>query len=140
MAPAMTLRGVGPDTVRGVIAGQLTTALPTFPVLKWLPEDVEELPCAVVGRPAYTVSPEINTAYLVSTVVTVVGRRLTGDDAQQELDLAYWEVMNALNLFKGFLDGTQRYQVSDAVPELVAIASEEYPCYRIAVDTQFVDC
>jgi len=140
MAPVLTMRGTGPDQVRAVIATQLQTILPGFPVLRWLPEDVEELPCVVVGRPAYNVSPEITTGYQVTTVVTLVGRRATSDDAQQELDMAMWEVMNALNLFKGFMDGQQRYQVTDSVPDLVAIASEEYPCYRYAIDTQFVDC
>lgn len=140
MSMVLVLRGIGPDDIRTAIHGHLVEQLPLFPVQRWLPEDVEELPCAVVGRPAYIQSPEISTGMLVSTLVTVVGRRLSADDAQQELDQAMWQVMNALNLFKGFMDGTTRYQVTEATPELVSIANEEYPCYRIAVDTQLVDC
>ena len=128
--------------VRNELASLLRAQLPDMVVHQWLPEDTPELPCAVVGRPVMVPSPDAANAILATTDVSIVGRRTTNDEAQQELDATTWLALQAYRGFRGIAvaGGAQRLIVTAVDPDLVAIANEEYPIYRISVDVHLVDC
>jgi hypothetical protein len=127
--------------LREELAGLIRTGVPALVVHQWFPEDVPELPCAVVGRPTLLPDPDAATAILATTVITVVGRRYTADEAQDELDRMTWSVLGSLNWLRGTRTAdVQRLIVSSVEPDLVSIAGDEYPCYRIAADAHLIAC
>jgi hypothetical protein len=127
--------------LRRDLAELVRVAVPDLPVWEVLPEDVPQVPCAVIGRPSLVPDPDITTGVLASTVVTVVGRRYTAEEPQTELDDTTWSVLAAFNYFGGLRSSNfQRLVVSAVDPDLVAIAADEYPVYRITTDSHVVAC
>jgi len=127
--------------MRTTVAELVRGAVPDLAVHQWLPEDVPEVPCVVVGRPLITPDPDAPVAALATIPVTVVGRRYTADAAQAELDDATWAVLAAFNWLRGMHTAdVQRLNVTTVEPDLVSIAGDEYPVYRISVDAHLIAC
>jgi hypothetical protein len=99
---------------------------------RWLPEDVTELPCAVVGRPTAVRSREAAAIFDLLTPVYVIGRRLNDDDAQAELDIYTDLVFGRLTQPISGLAGRTELRLD---PSTVQIAEQTYPDYIITVTT-----
>jgi len=72
------------DTRRWVY--DIVNAGVALPVLRWLPEAANELPCFVVGRPDLDEDPTHRGLQAITVPVYVLGRTLRDDAAQSELD------------------------------------------------------
>ena len=111
----------------------------SIPVHEWLPDDVAHLPCHVVGRPAVRESgtPGVMTLELA---VTLLGRRVSDEDAQAQLDALADELLKVLG-------GTKVRRVNDIYlrdvtldPATVTVAGSEIPAYIATVNTEAMTC
>lgn len=98
-------------------------------VHRFLPDDVNSVPCLVVGRP--TISPgSQSTIYDVDVPVYVVGRRLDDESAQEDLDRLADGVFSILaGRVPGLFGGVELR----ADPQTSTVASNEVPVYVIGV-------
>ena len=114
----------------------------SYPVYGWLPADTAELPAIVVGRPTLNPDDSLATAVAYTFPILVIGRRIVDDDSQAELDRTTDEVLAALKAFVGglVLGPLHRATVSSVEPDVVSIAGDEYPAYRVVVSATSVLC
>jgi len=111
----------------------------SVPVYGYLPDDVAHLPCHVVGRPAIRESgrPALLTLELG---VTLLGRRVSDRDAQEELDALADELVKALGGTRSReLDGLH-LRMTALDPGTATVAGVDIPAYVATVDTEALTC
>jgi hypothetical protein len=105
-----------------------------LPLHRYLPDDVAELPCIVVGP--VSVDDGEPGLFELQLDVFVCGRRLGDDDSQIELDDYADDVVTIL----GGTQGRQLFSVTSATPQLVTVSGVEIPTYAITVETTVHNC
>ena len=112
----------------------------SLPVYQWLPDDVAHLPCHVVGRPALRESGISAGLATLELGVTLLGRRISDDDSQAELDALADELVKVLG-------GTRNREVSGVHLRCVAldpgtanVAGQDIPAYVATVNTETLTC
>jgi hypothetical protein len=95
-----------------------------LPCHHFLPDDVAELPCVVVGPPSAEPG-DVRTSWDIDTDVFVLGRRYGDEDSQHELDQYARELANIL--FGANLN------VQSIQPRLVTVAGQDIPGYVATV-------
>jgi hypothetical protein len=120
---------------RSSIAEHLRTtpSLAGVTVLDQMPDDLNDVPCLVVGRPSIAPGRESQVDE-VETVVFVVGRRLSDSGAQPELDALADAVYAAAFARIVGLPGIGSIEVR-ADPNTTAIAGVEHPVYLVSLTT-----
>ena len=112
-----------------------------LPVYGYLPDDVAHLPCTVIGRPSIGESgtPAVMT---MSVDVYVLGRRLSDEDAQAELDAYADEAFDVLGATRGVKinDQPQLARCVDVSPGTVNVAGLEMPVYSFSVAYDVMTC
>jgi hypothetical protein len=108
-------------------------SLADVPVLGVLPDDINEVPCVVVGRPSLSPSPEVAIDQ-IDTGVFVVGRRINDTAAQPELEQLADQVLLALYAPLVAVPGGAAFELR-ADPQTVTVAALEHPCYLVTVST-----
>jgi hypothetical protein len=112
------------------------TGLPTY---GYLPDDVAHLPCHVIGRPSMR---EFDTKGVMTLTldVTLLGRRISDEDSQMELDVLADQLFIALG-------GTRSVKVDDShlrcelmLPGTVIVAGLECPAYIASVSQEAMSC
>lgn len=113
-----------------------TTGLATY---TYLPDDPGHLPCYVVGRPSIR-EGLTSGVMLMSVDVTLLGRRISDEDSQAELD-AYGDQLFTV------LGGTRNVKVDGTylrcellLPATVIVAGMEFPAYIATVSTETLTC
>jgi len=97
----------------------------------YLPDDVTQVPCVVIGRPSIEDGVSIVAAdFLVSVPVMVLGRPVRDDDAQQQLD----QVADLV------IDRLVQEQPISVTPETESVAGLTYPAYLITVSVPYRLC
>ena len=111
----------------------------TPPVYSYLPDDVAHLPCLVVGRPSMR---ETGTPIVMRQTldVTLLGRRISDEDSQAELDAYADELFDALGATRGVKVDTSMLTCRTFVPGTVLVASSEYPAYLATVTIDITSC
>ena len=111
----------------------------SIPVFRYLPDDVAHLPCHVVGRvglrPAGT--PAVGVLELT---VNLVGRRISDDDAQAELDALADELIAALGGTRQVVVDGGALWATGVDPGTVVVAGQEFPAYLATVNTETLTC
>jgi hypothetical protein len=122
--------------VHSVLAG----ALPDIALWDVIPEDVNELPCIVVGRPG---GRQTATAVVFDLELTVfvIGRRHTAGRSEAELMALADQVFTVL----GGTRGTRTPQgevvgVTRIDPRELAIAGQNCPAYALEVEASATTC
>lgn len=127
---------------RDVVAHHLVGS--SWPVHRYLPDDVAEVPCIAVPRPRLTPGPGTPSIPAGALIVLVVGRRMNDDDAQAELDeVADLVVARFGNLAKSVrLEDPliPRLVVDDVSPSTVTVAGLDYPVYAVTIAASFTLC
>ena len=100
-------------------------------VYTFLPDDVNRVPCVVVGQLSMDVDAQL---YAATAPVYVVGRRLGDEDSQSELDNTVDRVVELLGMYG------QQVAVTHFEPVARVIAGQSYPAYRIDVAVGFSIC
>jgi hypothetical protein len=126
--------------VRDVVAGHLLGS--AWPVHRYLPDDVAELPCIAVPRPRLT--PGDKAMITAAVVVLVVGRRLNDDDSQAELD----DVADlVIERFGGITRSiatehplVRRLVCDDVTPNTTVVAGLDYPAYALTITAHMTSC
>jgi hypothetical protein len=108
--------------IRGVIADELRNDEIGWSVYVFKPDDVNDVPCAVVDRPSVALDGQHHT---FTTAVVVIGRRDGSADAQDELDAFTSWAMHAL--------AGPEIAVQRVDPSTATIAELTYPSYTITV-------
>ena len=112
------------------------TGLATY---SYLPDDVAHLPCHVIGRPSMR---EFDTKGVMTMTldVTLLGRRISDEDSQMELDVLADQLFVALG-------GTRNVKVDQGhlrcglmLPGTVLVAGVEYPAYIASVSQEAMSC
>jgi hypothetical protein len=111
----------------------------SIPVYLWLPDDVAHLPVHVVGRPAIR---ESGTAAVLTMElgVTLLGRRISDDDAQAELDALADELMKTLGGTRSREVGGMHLRCVGMDPGTVTVAGSEIPAYVATVNSEAITC
>lgn len=118
---------------------ELLARTSSVPVIGYLPDDVAELPCLVVGRPSIqeTATPALMR---LSLDVSLLGRRVSDNDSQAELDALADQMFTNLG-------GTRNVKRNDLImrctlilPATVIVAGSEYPAYLATVTTDAMTC
>ena len=121
---------------RAVTALVATTKVPTY---GWLPDSPAELPCQVVGRPSLR---ESGTAGVMTATldVTLLGRRISDEDSQMELDTLADQLFLALGGTKNMRVGELIVRCTLFLPGTVPVAELTYPAYIASVSTETLTC
>ena len=111
----------------------------SVPVYWWLPDDVAHLPCHVVGRPSVreSVTPGVATLELP---VTLLGRRVSDEDAQAQLDALGDELLKVLGGSKNRKVNGLFLRCTVLDPATAFVAGTEIPAYVATVDSEDLTC
>ena len=125
---------------RAEVVATLEAAMPDVPLWPALPDDVNELPCLVVGLPG---ARETATAVVFDLDLTifVIGRRQHAGGAELEL-------LELTDRVFGVLGGTRGTRtpmreviaVTRVDPRLLTVAGLECPAYTVAVEASATTC
>lgn len=109
------------------------------PVWDVIPDDPNELPCIVVGRP-FALQTATAVVFDVGLECYVLGRRQQAGGSEQELTAladAVWLLFNGTR-------GTQSLGVRVAVrtiyPQDQTITEQRYPCFRLTIESSIATC
>ena len=106
-------------------------------VYPYVPDDVAELPCCVVGPLDMTRNAQVG-GWSVTLPIVCIGRRINTFDAQAELEEFMWDVVEALTTTNpANVPGLRPTVVS---PDIQNVAGEEMPTYVITVAVEAVYC
>jgi hypothetical protein len=122
---------------RDQVAGHVSTVgLATY---TYLPDDVAHLPCLVVGRPS--IRESFTSGVMgVELDVTLLGRRISDEDSQAELDAYADQLFDVLGGTRNVSIDGAFYRCTLFVPGTVLVAGLEYPAYIATVTTETVTC
>jgi hypothetical protein len=111
----------------------------SVPTYGYLPDDVAHLPCHVVGRPTITESgtPALMTLNLD---VTLLGRRISDDDSQAELDALADELFDLLGGTRSVKTNDTHLRCVQLLPATVIVAGNEMPAYIASVSMDALSC
>jgi hypothetical protein len=111
----------------------------TTPLYTFLPDDVAHLPCLVVGRPSIR---ESGTSGVMTTTldVSLLGRRISDEDSQQELDALADQLFEALGGTRNMRSGAIQLRCTVLLPATVLVAGQEMPGYIATVSAEIVSC
>lgn len=118
----------------------LLTAGSPVPVYGYLPDDVAELPCHVVGRPT---GRETGTPAVVRMTldVTLLGRRISDEDSQKQLDTLADDLLALLGGTRNVTVGdNNRMHWTEVTPATVMVAGLEMPAYVTSIVMDTVTC
>lgn len=105
-----------------------------LPVYGFVPDDANELPCIVVG-PGSLADAETGV-YDIDLSVYVLGRRLSDEQAQVELDDLADKVIIAL----GGTRGRDSFAVTRSTPQIVTVGGTDIPSHNLTVETSVANC
>lgn len=126
------------STRRWVFDTLTVSADVTHPVHLWLPGDVGELPCYVVGRPDFDEDTGARALQRVIVPVYALGRTLRDDDAQAELDAMADTLIDLL--WRPNQDHGQSYRLTRGRATVLTIAATEVPAYSMTVASSVQPC
>jgi hypothetical protein len=108
-------------------------------VYGYLPNDVSELPCYVVGRPSARESgqPAVMTLTLD---VTLPGRHIFDEAAQAELDVLADELFDLLGGTRSVAVDGGHLRCTGINPATVSVAGLETPAYVAGVSMDVLSC
>jgi hypothetical protein len=109
-----------------------------LPVLRWLPEAANELPCFVVGRPDLDEDPTARAMQQVTVPVYALGRTLRDDTAQDELD-ANADTLERL-LWKPPQEPGRSGRLTRLRATVVPVGNVEIPAYTATVIVTTAPC
>lgn len=121
---------------RGAVFDELHDKLASAPIWGQIPDDVNEVPCVVVGRPGGQESTGPAIVWDLTLPVHVIGRRTDAGGSEFELLTLLDDVMLAL----GGTRGTHDVRPIRMAPELVPIAGLDWPGYVITVEEPAATC
>lgn len=122
------------------LVADLLTEQCTPPTYSFLPDDVAHLPCHVVGRPSARESATAASVMRLSLDVTLLGRRLSDEDAQTELLVYADEAFAVLGGTRGVRVNDQHLACRTVLPGTVMVAGSEYPAYVLTVTIDALTC
>ena len=128
------------EAFRAEVVATLEGALVGVPQWDILPDDIAELPCIVVGRPA---ARQTNTAVVfdLDLQVFVIGRRQQAGGNEAELVALADSVLRALGGTRGArTPGGGVISVTRADPRILTIAGQECPAYTVEVEASTTTC
>jgi len=109
------------------------------PMYRYLPDDVAHLPVIVVGRPS-ALPGSISAVMRMSLDVTLLGRRISDDDSQAELDAYGDELWFAFGGTRGIKVNDEHLACRAVEPGTVIVAALEYPAYTITITLDTLSC
>lgn len=123
---------------RAAVADMIVVA-DIVPVWDVLPDDANELPCAVVGRPAATPT---TTAVVFDMVleVFVIGRRQQAGGSEQELTALADQLWRLFNGTRATNHQGHGLAVRAVFPRVETIAGLEFPAYVLSVESSIATC
>lgn len=110
-----------------------------LPVREFVPDDLAELPCIVLGAPSLGDGDEQGT-YDLTLPVYVVGRRFGDDDAQDELTRYTDQTITIFGGTRGRRAHHHNFAVVAASPEVRSAGGTDVPVYLLTVTSTAITC
>jgi hypothetical protein len=104
-----------------------------------IPDNLNELPCVVVGRPGAVPSADSGVFEMTVEVFVIARRQQAGDYEKELLDLTD-EVWTALGGTTGTVADGYRLSLRGMLPRILTVAGEEIIAYAIGVITSESTC
>jgi hypothetical protein len=125
---------------RAEVHDTLAASLNGTPLWDVLPDDVNELPCVVVGRPSGHQTKQA-VVFDLDLQVFVVGRRQQAGASEDELTALADTVFAALGGTRGIrAPAGLSIAVTRVDPRLLTIAGNECPAYAVEVEASDTTC
>ena len=125
---------------RSEVAATLRAAMPTVPLWDVIPDDVNELPCVVVGRPGARQS-NARVVFDLSVQVFVIGRRQQAGGSEDELVSLCDDVFLALGGTKGTKSPSGEVIAPRRLdPRTLSVAGYDVPAYSVEVEASATTC
>jgi hypothetical protein len=113
--------------------------LASVAVYSYLPNDVSDLPCYVVGRPSVRESGQ--AAVMTLTLdVTLAGRRISDEETQAELDVLADELFDLLGGTRSVVVDGGHLRCTGITPGTVVVAGLETPTYVASISMDALSC
>jgi hypothetical protein len=125
---------------RNEVIATLVAALPDVPLWPVIPDDVNELPCVVVGRPG---GRQTATAVVfdLDLTVFVLGRRQQAGGSEDELTDLADQVFTALGGTRGTRSpGGEVVSVTRLDPRTLTVAGLDVPAYTVELESSATTC
>lgn len=124
--------------VRAAVYDIVSTA-DILPVWDVIPDDPNEVPCAVIGRP---LAAQTTTAVVFDMVleIIVVGRRQQAGSSEQELTVLTDQLWVLFNGTRATRHGGYGLAVRSIFPRIESIAGLEFPAYVLSVESSIATC
>lgn len=117
----------------------LIDSLTDIGVWDHIPDDVNEVPCVVVGNPQARESNN-RVVFLCSIEVFVIGRRQQAGGNSAELrGLVDW-LWSAFNGTRAKKSSGYVLTIRNLVPRVLSIAGLDCPAYSVTVDSELATC
>lgn len=125
---------------RAAVVEQVTTVLPDLPLHPIVPDNVAELPCAVVSLPSFDPGPNEAVADLTLELF-LIGRRIEVGDTEPELLDWTDQLIDALGGTRRVVssNGVQIHLI-DSSPRVVDIGGMQYLSMVSTVTASAVTC
>jgi hypothetical protein len=125
---------------REAVATIADTVRPDLPLWSVLPDDVNAVPCVVVGLPAFSPGREQSIVDL-EVDVWAVGRRQTAGDNESELLTLVGDMMTAFGGTRGTVAaGGYQLAATQGTSRVVDIAGQRTLAYLMTVTASAVEC
>ncbi len=122
------------SAVRGLLGTQSVV-----PVVEFVPDDVANVPCVVVGRPDVRAG-DAPTLFDLDLDLWVIGNRNVVGGTGDQLDEMTDEILATFGGTRSTSFGGVPLQATSVSARTVDIANFTYPCYTITVETTTHTC
>lgn len=111
-------------------------------VLDRIPEDVNLLPCIVVGMPSASPSSEAGVVFDRTCVLYVIGRKVDAGDPEGELVALADVVFTTLGGSRGLrsVDGAQHLIIEAVASRVVQVAGLDHDAYLLTISSPVATC
>lgn len=122
------------------VVATIVDAMPDVPVWDVIPDDVNELPCIVVGRPGGRPTAQA-VVFDLDLSVFVIGRRQQAGGQEAEVTQLADRLFDALGGTRGCKSPAGIVlAITRLDPRMISIAGSEYPAFTVDVETSATTC
>lgn len=123
---------------RTAVSDRIAAQLPTVPLWRVVPNDIAEVPCIVVVRPAAR-ETSVTVVFDLTVDTYVIGRTVDAGGSDDELVALADDVWAAFLGTRG-VRGDIPLEARSLEPRVVSIAGQDLPAYLIVIESSVATC
>lgn len=126
------------STFRAAVVDVVTAHVPALPLHASLPDDVAEVPCAVVGLPSW--QPGDPSVTEIELDLWLVGRRQGAGDPEPELIGWAEQLIDAFGGTRNVASAGVLVHMVDGASRIIDIAGHRTLAYQMTITASAVEC